>query len=51
MRLLAAIHPPDVTLAILECLQLPSRAPPTTAPLPEDTGDGAGCEADFEAGV
>ena len=28
MRILAAIHPPDATRAILECLGLPSRAPP-----------------------
>jgi hypothetical protein len=28
MRLLAAIHPPDATRRILECLGLPSRAPP-----------------------
>lgn len=28
MRILAAIHPPVTTLAILECLNLPSRAPP-----------------------
>ncbi len=31
MRILAAIHPPDATRAILECLGLPSRAPPATA--------------------
>jgi len=28
MRILAAIHPPDATRKILECLRLPSRAPP-----------------------
>jgi hypothetical protein len=28
MRLLATIHPPDATHSILECLGLPSRAPP-----------------------
>jgi len=28
MRLLAAIHTPDATRRILECLGLPSRAPP-----------------------
>ena len=27
-RLLAAIHPPEATSAILECLALPARAPP-----------------------
>ncbi|MFQ5515035.1 MAG: hypothetical protein ACE5FG_11430, partial [Myxococcota bacterium] len=30
-RLLAAIHPPDATSAILECLDLPARAPPLKA--------------------
>ena len=28
MSIIAAIHPPDVTDRILECLGLPSRAPP-----------------------
>jgi hypothetical protein len=28
MRILAAIHPPTATQAILDCLELPSRAPP-----------------------
>jgi hypothetical protein len=28
MKILAAIHPPDATTKILECLGLPSRAPP-----------------------
>jgi len=31
MRLLAAIQPPDVTQAILACLELPSRAPPAAS--------------------
>ncbi len=31
MRILAAIHPPDATRKILECLRLPSRAPPVAA--------------------
>jgi len=35
MRLLAAIQPPDVTQAILDCLNLQSRAPPTAAAVPE----------------
>jgi hypothetical protein len=35
MRLLAAIQPPDVTRAILDCLDLPSRAPPTAAAVPD----------------
>ena len=29
MRFLAAIHPPETTRAMLECLKLPSQAPPT----------------------
>jgi hypothetical protein len=40
MRILAAIHPPDVTQAILECLQLPSRAPPAAAARPNDAEEG-----------
>jgi len=35
MRILAAIHPPEATRAILECLSLPSRAPPTAPARPE----------------
>jgi hypothetical protein len=35
MRILAAIHPPEATRAILECLGLPSRAPPVSAPVCE----------------
>ena len=40
MRIIAEIHPPDTTRAILECLGLPARAPPLAAPQPEpdDTG-------------
>jgi hypothetical protein len=49
MRLLAAIHPPRGDRAILECLQLPARAPPTAAPLPDDTEVGAGEAWEFEA--
>ncbi len=39
MRLLATIQPPDATQAMLECLDLPSRAPPTAPahPDPDDT--------------
>ena len=33
-RILAAIHPPETTVAILECLKLPTRAPPLTPPDP-----------------
>jgi hypothetical protein len=48
MRLLAAIQPPDVTKAILDCLELPSRAPPTARAAldPDDAEDRPG---DFEA--
>jgi hypothetical protein len=35
MRLLAAIQPPDVTQAILDCLELLSRAPPTAPAVPD----------------
>jgi hypothetical protein len=38
MRILAAIHPPHTTVAILKSLGLPTRAPPITParPAPED---------------
>jgi hypothetical protein len=45
MRLLAAIQPPDVTQAILDCLELPSRAPPRAAAVP----DAEEWAADFDA--
>ena len=35
MRVLSAIHPPEATRAILECLGLPSRAPPISPPAPD----------------
>ncbi len=35
MRILAALHPPETTAAILACLGLPTRAPPTEPALPE----------------
>jgi hypothetical protein len=35
MRILAAIHPPEATRAILECLGLPSRPPPTAPVRPD----------------
>jgi hypothetical protein len=35
MRLLATIHPPDVTQAILDSLELPSRAPPAAPAVPD----------------
>jgi hypothetical protein len=39
-RILAAIHLPDTTRAILECLALPSRAPPGAAARPDDDEGG-----------
>ena len=48
LRLLATIHAPDATEAILECLELPSRAPPTAVPRPEVEASGA---QDLEAGA
>jgi hypothetical protein len=36
MRILAAIHSPKATRAILECLKLPSRAPPVAPARPEE---------------
>ncbi len=35
MRILSAIHPPEATRAILQCLGLPSRAPPIAPARPE----------------
>ena len=37
MKILAAIHPPDATGKILECLGLPSRAPPLAPAVPDFT--------------
>jgi hypothetical protein len=51
MRLLATIHPPDATQAILECLELRSRAPPTAAPRPEAAVPEVSWGFDFEAGA
>ena len=48
MRLLAAIQPPDVTQAILDCLDLPSRAPPTAAAVP-DSENAEGWPGNFDA--
>jgi len=36
MQILAVIHPPDTTAAILACLNLPTRAPPTQPASPEE---------------
>jgi hypothetical protein len=40
MRIIAEIHPPDTTRAILDCLGLPARAPPLAPPesAPDDAG-------------
>ncbi len=39
MRILAAIHPPEATRAILECLGRPSRAPPISPAVSETSVD------------
>ncbi len=44
MRVLAAIHTPRATRAILECLALPSRAPPTEPPAVEPL---TGCDLEY----
>ena len=36
MRIIAAIHPPEAIRKILDCLGLPSRAPPIAPATPED---------------
>jgi hypothetical protein len=42
MRILAAIHPPEATRAILECLGLPTRGPPVLpAAVPDASADPA----------
>ena len=44
MRVLAAIHPPEATRAILDCLGLPSRPPPVSPPArvaPTDLAQGS----------
>ena len=50
MRLLSVIHPPEATRAILECLDLPARAPPTSAPISDDSEVESDWEAAFETG-
>jgi hypothetical protein len=50
MRLIASIQPPDVTHAILDCLGLPSRDPPTAATLP-DPDDAEEEASDLEASL
>jgi hypothetical protein len=48
MRLLATIRKPEVTHAILDCLELASRAPPAAAAIP-DGDEAEGWPGDFEA--
>jgi hypothetical protein len=40
LRIIAAIHPPDTTRKILDCLGLPSRAPPLAPAVLEASSDG-----------
>jgi hypothetical protein len=49
MRILAAIYPPKATRAILECLELPSRAPPVAPAQPEENEAREPAEAHFGA--
>jgi hypothetical protein len=52
MRILAAIHPPETTSAILGCLRLPVRAPPFAPARRDDDFDGEMADptpADFES--
>jgi predicted transcriptional regulator len=48
MRIIAALHAGEAINAILECLGLPSRAPPMAAAVaePEEDGIGGGFEFD-----
>jgi len=48
MRIIAALHSPAAIRAILECLGLPSRAPPIAAAVaePEEDGFDGGFEFD-----
>jgi len=39
LRILAAIHPPEATRAILDCVGLASRPPPVRPPVPDTTLD------------
>ena len=52
MRILAAIHPPDTTSAILACMGLPVRAPPLAPARCDDGFDDEAADpspADFES--
>ena len=48
MRIIAALHSAAAIRAILECLGLPSRAPPVAPPVPEPENEGidGGFDAD-----
>jgi hypothetical protein len=48
MRILAAIHSPEAIRAILECLGLPSRAPPIAAAATDPETDGIEPDIDFD---
>ena len=41
LRIISAIHPPETTRKILDCLGLPSRPPPIAPAIPEPTLDSA----------
>ena len=49
MRILAAIHSPEAIRAILECLGLPSRAPPIAAAATDPETDGIEPDIDFDS--
>ena len=52
MRILAMIHPPETTSAILACMDLPVRAPPLAPARRDDGFDGEATDqspADFES--
>jgi hypothetical protein len=51
MRIIATIHPPDATRAILTCLGLPERGPPLTPTrrVEDDALSQAQPESDFFA--
>ena len=48
MRILAAIHSHEAIRAILECLDLPSRAPPIAPAAPEADNDGVDLDLDLD---
>ncbi len=50
MRIIAALHSAEAIRAILECLGLPSRAPPVSPPVPEPEDEGIDGGFDFGSG-